>query len=620
MQKDTKNAQNNKPGPLHGARGYTWNDFTNDPGELSPLMDEDILLANFDPGEPPAYLNEEIPLHVYSDHIAPTIETSQAMPEHEPSNPMGDSDFNDMALRLGDPAVRLKILAARQVKPKPESQAAPSDAWPNIKPCNHTVTSDPFPVTDLPTALLEAATEVARFVKTDVASPVTVGLSVVATAIGKKAKIIEKNGLAHYPALFFTIIADSGERKSPVYKLMANPLEEWSVLQQAEYKKKIERIKAENDMVEAQLITLKRKATRANELDRETMIQQIARESAKRKTLPPPPRLFTTDTTEEKLFQKLHAHSGAFAVMTAEGRPILDAIQGKYSGGSRTGDAIYLAGISGDTITRDRIGNEKSGPEDLIIMEPCLNVCAMVQPDKFLELNKNTSLKESGLIARILPAAPVSKIGTRFEESNEKELDAARLAGFLASIQSILNAKRPVDPVTAKTLPHIIRLNGDAKEARRQWYNIVEKEMGTGGILVHCRDVAAKMVSQVVKIAMLLHLIDNPALLNMDSSEISLSTWKSAQQIGGYFLDTALRFRNIVEQTSDNVDVKRITEWLYKTGKHRVTVRDVLRDGPRPRFKKTHEVLTVFADLTKLGILAKEDKWDEWMVNPRLFT
>ena len=34
---------------------------------------------------------------------------------------------------------------------------------------------------------------------------------------------------------------------------------------------------------------------------------------------------------------------------------------GKYSGDKRTGDALYLAGISGDTITRDRVGGDVSG-------------------------------------------------------------------------------------------------------------------------------------------------------------------------------------------------------------------------------------------------------------------
>ena len=78
------------------------------------------------------------------------------------------------------------------------------------------------------------------------------------------------------------------------------------------------------------------------------------------------PRRHTTDATEQRLFQKMEERGGEFAVLSSEGRPVIDSIMGKYSGNGRTGDATYLTGISGDTITRDRVGSE-DGPEEKVI-------------------------------------------------------------------------------------------------------------------------------------------------------------------------------------------------------------------------------------------------------------
>ncbi len=81
----------------------------------------------------------------------------------------------------------------------------------------------------------------------------------------------------------------------------------------------------------------------------------------------------------------MHEREGAFAVLSGEGRPAIDSLIGRRSGEGFTGDAIYLAGVSGDTITRDRVGNARTGPEDRVITNPMLNVCIMVQPDKYME-------------------------------------------------------------------------------------------------------------------------------------------------------------------------------------------------------------------------------------------
>ncbi|MEO5334451.1 MAG: DUF3987 domain-containing protein, partial [Magnetococcus sp. YQC-5] len=335
-----------------------------------------------------------------------------ALPDFGADRPDGATDFNDLAQLHGHYAVKTCISGAQRVTASTES----GDGWPEIIPPTVSDAPEPFPIDALPTVLRDAVIEVARFTKTDVASAAAVGLSVAATAIGKGAKVEEKPSLCHNPSMLFIVPMDSGERKTPVFKNMTYPLEQWAKAQEEHHVREVARAHAENTVIDVLLGAMRRQAVKASSGEREVLVSRMAEEASKRKEIPASPRLFTSDVTEEKLFQKMHAHGGEFAVMSGEGRQVIDAILGRYSGGNRTGDGIYLAGISGDTICRDRVGNEKSGSEDLAIVQPCLNVCIMVQPDKFMELLRNPVLTESGLVARILPVSPISMVGSRFEE------------------------------------------------------------------------------------------------------------------------------------------------------------------------------------------------------------
>jgi len=198
--------------------------------------------------------------------------------------------------------------------------------------------------------------------------------------------VVERKGLVHHPALFLVGIAGNGERKSPAFRAMTQPLEQWALDAEPDWEVAIRRARARNAAVDSEIARLKRR----KDADLKETAKQIEQLDAERLAVPPAPRLFTTDCTAERVFQMLHERHGAFAVMSGEGRSVFDAILGKYSGDGRTGDAVYLAGISGDTISRDRVGSGNTGPEERVIRRPCLNVCVMVQPDKYLEVAART--------------------------------------------------------------------------------------------------------------------------------------------------------------------------------------------------------------------------------------
>jgi phage/plasmid primase-like uncharacterized protein len=454
-------------------------------------------------------------------------------------------------------------------------------AWPDPKPLparGPLGEAVPFPLALLPKAVQDAAREVARFVVVPEAAPALVGLATLATSIGKRAKVEEVPGLTHYPAFFLAGIADVSERKTGTFKPMTGPLLDWTEAQVQVWEDAKRKANARNMAIDAALTEAKGKAKKQGIDVASRAIEDL---EAERVPLPAYPRLYTTDATEQKVFQLMHDRDGCFSVLSGEGRPVIDAIMGKYSGEGRTGDAIYLAGISGDPITRDRVGGE-GGTEERTIRDPCLNVCILVQPDKYLEAAQHPSLRASGALSRIWPVWLPSLVGSRFEEPGKPGLDPKKMEPYAALVRRILSHNPPVDQQGRPTA-HRATLSASAAEARRLYHNAVEGLLGEGGDLFDCRDIAGKAVSQTVKLALVLHLAERPEVLDTASSMIDAATWKTAEAIGAWFLTEAVRVQCQADEDPTLETARRVLRWLATARRETVTGRQVQQWMPRPR-------------------------------------
>lgn len=498
----------------------------------------------------------------------------------------------------------------RPEEPPPWGETAAEWLDPEPLPEHEAGDAKDFPLHLLPAPIQTAVHEVARFVQIHEAAPALIGLATLATAVGKRAKVEEKRGLQHYPALFFAGIAETGERKSPTFREMTKPLEDWADNEVPEWEIAKRYAKARGAAIDRALTVAKSKV-KAQGIDAAT--DEIAALEAERIPIPPHPRRFTTDATEQRLFQLMHDRGGVFAVLTGEGRPVADAIMGKYSGEGRTGDSIYLAGISGDTITRDRVGGE-AGPEDRSIRGPCLNVCVMLQPDKYLELANHSALRESGAIARIWPVWLPSRVGSRFEAEDEPGLDHSAIEPYAALVRRILSRGNASEP-------HVATLSHATRGARRKFHNAIEALLAPGAELVDCRDIGAKAVSQTVKLALVLHLAERPEMLDFGGSEIDAATWATAQAIGTWFLTEAVRVRRKANEDQSEERARRVLHWLATARRATVTARELQREAPRPRLraKEAAAALTLLADF---GYLREEkppgSRKPVFRVHPRL--
>jgi phage/plasmid primase-like uncharacterized protein len=544
-----------------------------------------------------------------AQEAAQLVNAKMVMPNFKEADLNGKpTDFNDLHVLYGLEEVNKQLNAG----------ASLADVWDEPIPlpsCEPEGGHLDYNLDLLPDFLHKASAEIARFCFVPKESPATVGLSCLATAIAKKAMVVERVGLEHYPSLFFTLIAKSGERKSPVFSNMQKPLRLYAENQSENHKEQVNKIKTMNEMIEEKIKKEKRKLQKEVSTEDDNVISEnINYFQSLKEALPPSPQLFATDITEERLLQKMDDREGAYAVLTGEGRATIDQILGRYTGGGGTGDAIYLAGISGDTITRDRKGGE-DGAEERCIYNPCLNVCVMIQPDKYLEVARHPRLRGSGLIARMLTVKLPSLTGTRFEKEDDPGLDSVLMEEYNQVICDLLESKPPED-AKGQSL-HKAYLSQEAATARRNYHNSIEGQMADGCEYEDVRDIASKMVSQVAKIALILHLGDNPSLLTTGESHISADTWGRAQELGDYYLNEAVTMQRSASEGGKYEPARKALKWIKDKGFEKISKTMLMQgmprtNGARPDSKEADSILEL---LSEYGHLRPESN-AAFVVNP----
>lgn len=492
----------------------------------------------------------------------------------------------------------------------------PQEQWPTPTPIvreDDEAACRPYPIDAIPESMRHAVMEVARYDQVDVKGPATLALSLTAIAIGKKVQIAEKDGLIHFPSLFFCIVAPSGERKSGFFKQLMAPINALVRERVQNYKVELEEAVRFNSLIGEQMTALKKKMK--NKDPDVAMICAQTEELAKQlKPLPLHPQPFATNITEERLFQKMEEREGAFAVLTSEGRDSIDQIMGRYVGGGGTADALYLAGITGDTITRDRVGSAER-PEERVIYEPCLNVCIGVQTDKYAQFVNHPRLRDSGLVARIFAVRPEPMAGKRIESSVTPKLEFTHIERFAAQIITLIDTGADTE-----FLP-TVRLSGPAAESRRQFHNDIESELRKGGKYEHEKDIASKTVTFTCKIALLLHVYEHGIPGDGEGSLLTSEQWQGAEALGRFYLNESIA---AYRASTDNVLLEsalRALEYICEKRLREVKPSILQQNMGRPRPENANQAQQLLDLLEDYGWVRARPKIGKrrptYDVNPR---
>jgi replicative DNA helicase len=372
---------------------------------------------------------------------------------------------------------------------------APS-LWDVPVPLAGRVVPPPFPVDVYPPWLGDMVTGVAEFTQTDTAMAGTVALAVLSACAGGRLEVEGKPGWREPVNVFVAVIAEPGERKSPVHGALTAPLfaAQQTLVERA--RPRVEEAATLKDVAtrtaeQAKASAAKTDPTKRDDATADAVAAALAAEAITVLTLP---RLIADDVLPEKLTSLMAANGGRMAVISDEGG-IFDTLAGRYTGTPNLDP--YLKGHAGRPMLVDRLGRDGE-----YILRPALTVGVMAQPSVLRKFGSNGDLAGRGLPARFLFALPRSRAGWRNDDAPPvPEHTGARYAQQVHDLAATFAEWED---------PAVVTLTGEAKTIRGAAANQIERELRPGGTLRDMREWANKLTGTTLRLAGLLHVAHHP--------------------------------------------------------------------------------------------------------------
>ncbi|AXI45793.1 hypothetical protein C1J03_06960 [Sulfitobacter sp. SK012] len=319
-------------------------------------------------------------------------------------------------------------------------------------------------------------------------------LAVVSTATQGLGDVESLHG--HVPiSLFALTIAQSGERKSACDALATGAIKQVDQERERQYRRA-------KRVFEAELIEFQKGKRRkpSNDFD---VLEDEFKDSEVNLVPEPPlvPTLLVSDVTIEGLHRRLETGTPSVAVMTDEG--------GQFFGGhsmKRENALKTAAGFSklwdGSPISKSRASSEPS-----VLYGKRVSLHLMIQPGVAQTVVGDPTMKDQGLLSRILIAWPDSKIGSRKIRKDPsriaEEIEAkATLYTFNERIKELLNLELSVHPETRADLDlRQLPLSEQARAKLEEFYNRVEQASNKGEAFEYIAGFAAKAPEMAARIA-----------------------------------------------------------------------------------------------------------------------
>lgn len=452
-----------------------------------------------------------------------------------------------------------------QTKGKQETKIK-GGTWENPSPIVMEEDLDlPCPIECLPQSMQIAVREVERSVQVDPAMAMIPALGITALQLGKKVIVVEKEGLEHHPSLFLLCVMKQVERKSETCKRILDLIKDEIDQEYEEYNKTKARVKAHNEAVEEQIAAIKLEIRKGKDgTPIEEMKKQMEDLILSKMEFPAPPQNWGDDITPERLQQRLHIHNGTFGLFSSEGRSVLHRIRDKDDTGGSVGKSIYTAATWGDDLQRSRVG-AKGEPEECNVRRPALTITLFVQEDVWTEFYQDTTMRQNGTLSRICVVNPPSRAGSRLEQEEEEPFKPEKIKPFADAVIRIRkwNPEKPL----------YIHLSKEAKQARREFYNNLEKESGPGGKYEDVADIVGRGCSLATKMAAVFNVMEaaEKGPLSDSSSPITEEQWLRAQALLEYFLSQSIDFQRMNLSSNSDHLIQKVARWLLKQLKNQNT-------------------------------------------------
>lgn len=473
--------------------------------------------------------------------------------------------------------------------------------WKAPLPFNE-VNLPPFPVKSLPWPLDEWVTAVSQNTETPTDMAAVCALAVLSCTVQGKFVVSPKSHYSEPLNLYFLIVANSGERKSAIVRLMTQPIYQYERKENERRRTLMENEQVKLNSLKKQVETLERDGK--NEKASKIRVQYRSIEQNQTKPL----RLIADDTTPEAMTSLLANNNGMLSIITTEGG-IFDTLAGRYS--NTISIDTVLKAYSGDPIRVDRKGREGE-----VINNPTLTMLLSAQDNVLAEIMKNEAFKSRGLTARILYCRPKSKMGTRHfvtpDIPPDLEIAYQQLVGKLLEI-----------PYPTNGILSIINLSPSAQKEVIRFHDWLEPKLVDE--LEYMESWGAKLLGNMLRIAGMLHCAKN----SNAPSETALSseTVQQAIAISKYFLRHAKCVHNLLGTDKDMQLAKHVTKKLQNQEKRELSKYQIF-SLCRGSFQRVDDLNPILDILIEYGYLKERThpaptggrpRANTYLLNPNFF-
>jgi hypothetical protein len=465
--------------------------------------------------------------------------------------------------------------------------------------------AEDFPVHALGNNIVKVVSELSEVIQAPVAIAAQSTLAAVNLAVQGHYNVLI-DGREYPLSLYFLSSAKSGERKSS---------NDHEVL-------KAHRIYQENLM------------EIYKELNQEYLIKSLAFETAKKKItnqtkgtgrdvfetelkelgdepIPPlSPLLFIEDLTIEGLFKTLENSYPCLGIFSDEGGQLLGGYSFNQDNSRKTAAALSKL-WDGSSISRSRSGDGNS-----FLTGRRVAMHLMVQPEICEDLLTNPTLKDQGILNRILFSWPSSRIGER-PYVNKSLNESIVLKDFWERVSVFLRRPLPIKEGSRNVLnPGCLKLSSGAYRIWCEFNNKIEKSCKEGNENDQISSYATRVPQQSLRIAGTL------SVFNRDADFINEEEMVSAIEIAEYYLREFKRISEGALVDRNLLLAEKLLEFVQTKLPSDFCLANITQLGPNSiRVKaKALEVLSILTDhgyLEKLSegtVIDGSKRKDAWRV------
>lgn len=459
-----------------------------------------------------------------------------------------------------------------------------------------------FPVHVFPPLIRNAIFEVEQHTQAPLPLIVASVLGAISLACQNKIDVCRLNNLRSPVSLFILTIAESGERKSTVDKLLMGPLEQLEKELFDQYTQE-SMIWRNNDAIfnlEKKALLSKLKADiRRNKDSSET--NKRLRMLHEAKSLEPVRYKFIfNDATPAAIKKHLCGQWRSVGIMSDEAGTIFN--------GYTLNDLPFINKMwNGASYSVER----KNSPE-IIIHNARMTLSLMVQPvgfRRFIEY-KGDIAKGIGFFSRCIISQPSSKQGYR--QITDSAFSNEHLLKLHTRLIYIIKDSIARHEEKDKTCLYF------SPEANKRWiefYNRIESEMRLIGLLFNFKDYASKIAENMARIAALLHYF------NDEEGDISLTAVEAAIVISEWYADEHIRIfskpQPIILLANSEADelLSWIKDYCCKCLVPYIRKTTILQYGPN-RFRNRNKVNELLSTLNSQGKIRVESRGKTMFIQP----